>query len=202
MSKRKLPGGIWTAQCAHCAMQLRATHTTTIIWHSVPTSQDILVYHLTVTHVFIFIFTSTITLISHHNQFLQLWWSAIGQPMVIMVSCQTRAPLPRIEYQVRVQTEIRNRIWANLKINEKNKRHKQSSFFACCDGDIVKWKAELGLTKMTFGWQEDDIWMRVAFTLKLPSRPCQLACQCQWAVTRHLQERNRQDGYSSIWHHV
>ena len=34
--------------------------------------------------------------------------------------------------------------------------------FACCDGDSVNWKAELSLTKMTFGCQEDDIPMPVA----------------------------------------
>ena len=89
-----------------------------------------------------------------------------GQPMVITVSARRWGRAQ--EHQVRVQTEIRNRIWAHQNIKRKEcwkceeKTHKNHRASACCDVDSVNWKAELSLTKMTFGCQEDDIPMRVA----------------------------------------
>ena len=88
--------------------------------------------------------------------------------MVIMVSCQTRAPLPRIP-DPGSNIKIRKRISTNLKIKkEKNARIKDTKPTVFC---LLWWGhcQVKRLNKMTFGWHEDEIWMRVAFSLKLPS---------------------------------
>ena len=67
-----------------------------------------------------------------------------------------------IEFE-HIRTSNRKECW---KCEEKT--HKNHRASACCDVDSVNWKAELSLTKMTFGCQEDDIPMRVAsYTWKL-----------------------------------